>query len=47
MAENFNPNDRRVDFVPWRGDRDAREWPKRLQQGSRWPWERGAEDNYH
>jgi replicative DNA helicase len=46
MAENFNPQDRRVDFVPWRGDRDAREWPKRLQQGTRWPWERGAEDQY-
>lgn len=38
-AENFDPSNRVVDFVPWRGDREARGWPKRLRQGSSWPWE--------
>ena len=27
-----------VDVVPWRGDRDEREWPERLAAGGRWPW---------
>lgn len=29
---------RLVDVVPWRGDRDEREWPERLVAGGRWPW---------
>lgn len=27
-----------VDLVPWRGDRDEREWPDRLEAGGTWPW---------
>jgi hypothetical protein len=27
-----------VDVVPWRGDRDEREWPDRLEAGGTWPW---------
>ncbi|HEX3961323.1 MAG TPA: DnaB-like helicase N-terminal domain-containing protein [Trebonia sp.] len=27
-----------VDMVPWRGDRDEREWPDRLEAGGTWPW---------
>lgn len=23
----------------WRGDRDARDWPKRMMRGREWPWE--------
>jgi hypothetical protein len=29
---------RLVDVVPWRGDRDEREWPERLVAGGTWPW---------
>lgn len=29
---------RLVDMVPWRGDRDEREWPERLIAGGHWPW---------
>ena len=29
---------RLVDMVPWRGDRDEREWPERLVAGGTWPW---------
>lgn len=27
-----------VDVVPWRGDRDERNWPERLIAGGQWPW---------
>lgn len=27
-----------VDLVPWRGDRDERQWPMALEAGGRWPW---------
>lgn len=27
-----------VDMVAWRGDRDSREWPKRISRGGQWPW---------
>jgi hypothetical protein len=29
---------RLVDVVPWRGDRDEREWPEHLTAGGVWPW---------
>jgi hypothetical protein len=29
---------RLVDVVPWRGDRDEREWPQHLVAGGVWPW---------
>lgn len=29
---------RLVDLVPWRGDRDERDWPEMLQSGGKWPW---------
>jgi len=29
---------RLVDVVPWRGDRDERNWPEMLQGGGTWPW---------
>lgn len=29
---------RLVDVVPWRGDRDERNWPERLEAGGQWPW---------
>lgn len=35
---NYDPNDRLVDFVPWRGDREERNWPKQLATGGAWPW---------
>lgn len=39
-ADGFDPEvNRLVDFVPWRGDRDVRSWPRQLRAGSLWPWE--------
>jgi replicative DNA helicase len=29
---------RTVDLVPWRGDRDERDWPECLTAGGTWPW---------
>ncbi len=29
---------RLVDMVPWRGDRDERDWPQHLIAGGKWPW---------
>ena len=38
-ADGYDPaNNRLVDFVAWRGDREEREWPKRLRGGGVWPW---------
>lgn len=38
-ADGFHPQDNRVvDFVAWRGDREEREWPSRLRGGGVWPW---------
>lgn len=37
-STNYDPDNRAVDFVPWRGDREARDWPKRLRAGGAWPW---------
>lgn len=37
-TDNYDPTDRIVDFVPWRGDREARAWPKQLRSGGIWPW---------
>lgn len=28
-----------VKIVRWRGDRDQREWPRRMMRGRMWPWE--------
>lgn len=39
----FDPAIRNVDFVPWRGDREERDWPKKLAAGGHWPW-RAVED---
>ncbi len=40
VGDGFSPEDRRVDMVPWRGDREERDWPKRLRSGGQgaWPW---------
>lgn len=34
----YDPALRVVDLVPWRGDREEREWPRRLKAGGDWPW---------
>jgi replicative DNA helicase len=28
-----------VDIQKWRGDRDERNWPKKMKRGEQWPWE--------
>ena len=38
-ASDFTPENRLVDFVPWRGDRSQRDWPKQLRSGGSWPWQ--------
>lgn len=45
-AEGYTPQDRVVDFVPWRGDRSERDWPQRLRSGGAWPWH-AEETNPH
>lgn len=37
-GDDYSPEDRRVDLVPWRGDRAVREWPRKLAAGGPWPW---------
>lgn len=37
-GNNYDPASREVEFVPWRGDRSERDWPKRLRAGGSWPW---------
>lgn len=37
-GEGHDTSNRIVDFVPWRGDRDERDWPRRLRAGGTWPW---------
>lgn len=37
-TENHTKEYREVDFVPWRGDREARDWPSTLAGGGVWPW---------
>lgn len=41
-CEEFTDSNRLVDFIPWRGDREERNWPKRLKAGGEWPWERAT-----
>jgi hypothetical protein len=37
-SDDAPPGVRMVDVVPWRGDRDERDWPEMLAGGGRWPW---------
>ena len=37
-SNDFDIKQRVVDFVPWRGDREERAWPKRIRAGGDWPW---------
>lgn len=43
VSGEFDPANRVVDFVAWRGDRSERAWPKRLRSGGEWPWARDFE----
>lgn len=35
-----DPQYEQYNFIPWRGDRDKRDWPQRLRRGAKgeWPW---------
>lgn len=35
---DFAQEERAVDMVSWRGDRDERDWPESLVAGGTWPW---------
>lgn len=44
-AEKEKGDYRRIaDVVPWRGDREERDWPERLVSGGTWPW--SSESNW-
>lgn len=43
-GKDYDPAQRAVEFVPWRGDRSERDWPKKLRSGGDWPWVR---DDFH
>lgn len=47
MSDDFNADNRLVDFVAWRGDRDNRDWPTRLRRGGSWPWQVATDPNNH
>lgn len=39
LADENGAHERRlVDVVAWRGPREERQWPERLEAGSPWPW---------
>lgn len=44
-GKGMTPQNRFVDFVGWRGDRDERSWPKHLQAGGVWGWQEGQCEN--
>lgn len=44
-TQDFTPENRLVEFVPWRGDREERDWPTRLKAGGTWPWQQAADPN--
>lgn len=44
-SADFTPENRLVDLVPWRGDRDERNWPKRMKAGGAWPWSVATDPN--
>lgn len=46
-TKDFNYQTRVVDLVPFRGDRDGREWPRRLKAGGTWPWAKATFDQYN
>lgn len=43
-TDNYDPHNRVVDFVPWRGDREERTWPDQLRMGGAWPWAAVTQD---
>ena len=44
-TDEFTKDNRLVEFVPWRGDRDERDWPARLRTGGTWPWQVATDPN--
>lgn len=46
-TKDFDYSTRVVDFVPFRGDRSEREWPRRLKAGGTWPWAVATHDEYN
>lgn len=37
-ADEYTEENRMVDVVAWRGDRDSKTWPRQLMAGSSFPW---------
>jgi replicative DNA helicase len=44
-TDDYDPKARVVDFTSWRGDREERDWPDRLEMGGQWPW-RAVSNNW-
>ena len=47
MSDDFTADNRLVEFVGWRGDRDERDWPTRLRRGGSWPWQVATDPDNH
>lgn len=44
--ESTAPVRRLAELVPWRGDRDERHWPTRMERGNDWPWAEAPDGSY-
>jgi replicative DNA helicase len=45
-ADDATPTHRVVELIPWRGDRDQRQWPERLEEGNVWPWQEATPQGF-
>lgn len=45
-AEDATAQHRVVELIPWRGDRDERKWPERLEAGTVWPWQEASPQGF-
>ena len=44
-TQDFTEDNRNVEFVSWRGDREVRNWPSHLRKGGTWPWQIATDPN--
>lgn len=44
-TQDFTEDNRNVEFVSWRGDREVRQWPTHLRKGGTWPWQIATNPN--
>ena len=44
-TQDFTEDNRNVEFISWRGDREVRQWPTHLRKGGTWPWQIATNPN--